>query len=250
MRYRSLLMRDGQPPVVSLSEKLLPDHAPSEIGGVPVFAGPAPWRANHDLLVDDDRGTLAGIVYPVAAAERASVVNLFSHLPSGLVRYCVSPMFAAEMLEQGIFDLAALPREWGDPSVNVEVFPESLHPIRQLLRECLAGKRERSAISPELQKIAARHFRDIANADYISEWPGGDVDRVEVVWSPKSVLPGLPSFFPSALRVELAQHFAEDIWLYGQEDGALVGLGLNHLDEVLAEFSLVLPTELLIGQAG
>jgi hypothetical protein len=242
MRYRSLLMRDGQPPVVSLSEKLLVDYTPSEIGGMPVFAGPAPWRANHDLLIDDDRGTLAGIVYPVAAAERAAVANLCSRFPNQLVRYCVSPMFAADMLEQGIYDLDALPREWGDPSATVEGFPEPLRPIRQLLRECLAGRRERSAISPELMEIAARHFREIAKADYFAEWPGGDVDRVEIVWAPKSVLPGLPPFFPSALRVELAQHFAEDIWLYGRDDGALVGFGLNHLDELLEEFGLELPS--------
>jgi hypothetical protein len=54
MRYRSLLAVDGDPPSVTLSEGLLPDHALTQVGGTIVFAGPAPWPGNHDLLVDED----------------------------------------------------------------------------------------------------------------------------------------------------------------------------------------------------
>jgi hypothetical protein len=74
-----------------------------------------------------------------------------------------------------------------------------------MLRECLAGRRDLLDIPPNLREPAVRYFESIAQADYFAEWPAGDVDRVEVVWESRPVAPGLPSYFPSALQVELAQ---------------------------------------------
>lgn len=247
MRYRSLMSMDGDPPSVTFREGLLPDHALMEVGGVPVYAGPAPWRGNHDLLVDEDGRTLAGIVYSVATAERAAILNMCARLPGRLVRYCVSPQLAADMLEHGTFDLDAVPRDWGEPGARVERFPEPLRPIRQLLRECFAGTRDREDVPPGLLEAAADYFKALGRADYLDEWPNGDVDRVEVVWAPKPVFPGLPSYFPSALRVELAQQFAEDIWLFRREGGEVVGVGLNHLDEILSGYGLALPAGVMGG---
>jgi hypothetical protein len=247
MRYRSLLAVDGDPPSVTLSEGLLPDHAPTEVGGTIVFAGPAPWPGNHDLLVDEDGRAFAGIVYPVATAERAAVLRLCATFRGQLVRYCVSPKLAADLLEHNACEFTSLQRDWGDPAVPVEGFPDRLRPIRQMLRECLAGRRDLLDIPLDLRETAAHYFESIAQADYFAEWPGGDVDRVEVVWESKPVAPGLQSYFPSALQVELAQQFAEDIWFYRQKSGEVVGIGVNHLDEIVEEFGLELPTQFKAG---
>ena len=43
------------------------------------------------------------------------------------------------------------------------------------------------------------------------------------------------------LRWQLAQQFAEDIWFYRRDNGDVVGIGLNHVDEVPAALDLALP---------
>src|SRR5258708_39132771 len=101
-----------------------------EIAGLPAFTGPAPWGGNHDLLVNEDHRTLAGIVSPVAIAERSAVLRICAPIQGRLVRYCVSPRFAAELLKHDAIDATALPRDWGDPNLLVQAFPQLLRPIR------------------------------------------------------------------------------------------------------------------------
>lgn len=239
MAYRALLITDGDPPRVMLRESLLPDHAAAEVGGAPAFGGPAPWGANHDLLIDPDERTLCGIVYPVRTAERAAVLRLCGGFPSRIVRYCVSPRLAARLVMEST-DLWDVPRDWGDPAARVRAFPTSLRPFRQLLRACLLGTHDRSELPPEIREEAAQYFTSLNDDDGFSEWPGGDVDRVEVVWEPRPVIAELPSHFPSMLQVEIAQQFAEDIWFY-RKDGSVAGIVINHLDSILDAFHLDLP---------
>jgi hypothetical protein len=248
MQYRSLLLTLGDPPAFVLNGDLLPDHTATVIGQVPVFASVAPWVAQHDLLIDPDQRIFAGIVYPVAVRERSAVLAICGHFPGRAVRYCISPRFAADWVRQislggmpGTLDPTTLSRDWGDPAANVAGFPKPLRPVRQLLRDCLLGRRDRLEIPPDLRSLAGEYFQAMAQADYATEWPDGDVDRVEVTWSPKPMLESLPDYFPSALTVRPAQQFAEDIWFYRQENGDLVGVGVNHLDEILKDFRLQLP---------
>lgn len=240
MGYRALVMTDGDPPAVTLRDSLLPDHAIAEVGGVTVLTGPAPWRAHHDLLVNPEDRTLCGIVYAVPTAERAAILRRCNHAPPRIVRYCVSPRMAASLLDDGT-PLVDMRRAWGDPAAGVKAFPASLRPFRQLLRDCLSGTRDPSELPPGPRAEAAEFFRSLGEEDYVDEWPGGDVDRVEVVWARPAAMANLPPWFPSMLHVETAQQFAEDIWLYRQEDGGVVGVGLNHLDEIVAGFGLTLP---------
>lgn len=244
MRHCSLLIEDTDPPVAMLRVSLLPDHAASEVAGTPVFAGPAPWRANHDLLVSPDGRTLCGIVYPVPRTERAAVRRLCDSLASRVVRYCISPLAAAALLENDACDLTALQRDWGDPTTQPRAFPASLLPFRELLRACTLGTRDRSEVPFEVSEEAARHFRALNEEDYFEAWPNGDVDRVEVLWA-QPALDGLPSYFPSMLRVERVAQFAEDVWLYRREGTGIAGIGINHIDEILEDFQLALPSSIL-----
>jgi hypothetical protein len=75
----------------------------------------------------------------------------------------------------------------------------------------------------------------------------GDLDRVEIVWLPRPLQPGLLPYILSTLRVQAAQQFAEDIWFYQRENENVVAVGLNHLDEVLETFGLELPAGLAGG---
>ncbi|MEZ4393262.1 MAG: hypothetical protein R3A48_19430 [Polyangiales bacterium] len=195
-----------------------------------------------------DGRTLCGIVYPVSTAERAAVLRLCDDLASRVVRYCVSPRLAADLLKMGSFDLAALQRDWGDPATHARAFPPSLLAFRQLLRDCMRGTRDRSEVPPEAREEAARYFRSLNEEDYCENWPNGDVDRVEVVWAPP-VVTGLPSHFPSMLRVERAAQFAEDIWLYRREGTGIAGIAINHIDEILENFHLTLPSSIQGGGA-
>ena len=170
MRYRSLVASVGDPPLVSLSERLLSDHASAEVGGVPAFTGPAPWRGNHDLLVAEHGRTLAGIVYPVITAERAAIRRLCAAIPGRLVRYCVSPRFLRDLSSGDSFENYGQRREWGDPERPVEGFPLALRPIRQRLRECLHGSRKQSDISPDLRDVASHYFETLGQTGYFAEW--------------------------------------------------------------------------------
>lgn len=241
MRHRSLLIASDDPGTVTLGCDLLPDAAPFEFAGSPVLCGPAPWRANHDLLVDPNERTLCGIVYPVPAVQRAAVRRICLECSTPIVRYCIAPNLAADLLDSDSLDLAHGRSDWGDPAEHVPSFPESLQRYRAMLRECLLGTRDRSDVPADVLEDAAAHFRSIASEDYSECWPGGTVDRVEVVWAPPPLGDRLPPHFPSMFRVELAQQFAEDIWLYRQPGGAIAGVGLNYLDEVLDAFGLALP---------
>lgn len=237
---RSLLIRLSGVPSVAVQQTLLEDHAAYEIDGVPVFGTVAPWHANHDLLVDKADGFLAGIVYPVTGSERRSVLELCGSLPDEVVRYCVSPVFAVSLLRSGA-DLLDVPREWGNQEQPVRRFPEVLRPVRQVLRGCLLGQITMDEIPCDLREVGARFFESLNEYEYMREWPAGDVDRVEVTWLRKPVVEGLPAYYPSALDIELAQFFAEDVWYYRQDNGLAFAIGINHLDETLASYGLELP---------
>ena len=98
MSSQSLLIIFRYPPQVRVQDTLLEDHVWTEIEGVPVFAGVPPWNPMHDLLVDRETKTLAGIVYPVMAEEHAAIAAICESLPRDVVRYCISPVSAAALL--------------------------------------------------------------------------------------------------------------------------------------------------------
>ena len=194
----------------------------------------------HDVLVDRETRTLAGIVYPVVAEEQAAVAAICQSLPKQIVRYCISPVSAAALLRNVEAELTERFNPAGDPNVSVKQFPEALRPYRQVLRGCLSGELDRDQLPSDLRTVAGRYFEDVAAAAYLPEWASGgaNVDRVEVTWVDKPVDPRLPGYFPSDLHLELAQYFAEDIWFYREDQ--VYAIGINHLDQSLADYGLQL----------
>lgn len=246
MNPQSLLIVLTDPPQFRVQDALLEDYVSSKIDDIPVFATVAPWNPMHDLLVDREARTLAGIVYPVAARERAAIAAICQSLPTQVVRYCVSPVTAAALLRTRPIDLTTSFSETGDPNVHVKQFPEALRPYRQVLRGLLAGEIEHEQFPQELRSVAAKYFEESAAAEHLSEWAsgasgGGDVARVEVTWVNKPVDARLPGYFPSAFELELAQYFAEDIWFYRDDDKQAYAIGVNHLDKTLDGYGLQLP---------
>lgn len=243
MNPQSLLITLTNPPQVSVNDSLLEDYVSSEIDGIPVFANVPPWNPMHDLLVDRDTQTLAGIVYPVPAREQAAIAAICQSLPTDVVRYCVSPAAAAALLRDSQTPLSNSLRVTGDPNVSVTQFPEILRPHRQVLRGCLAGEIERDHLPPEILPVAGKYFQESATAPHLEEWANGglNVDRVEVTWVDKPVDPRMPSYFPSGFEIEFAQYFAEDIWFYREDDKQVYAIGVNYLNQTLEGYGLQLP---------
>ena len=131
-------------------------------------------------------------------------------------------------------------------NVSVKQFPEALRPYRQVLRGCLLGELERDQIPPDLLTVAGQYFEENGAAPHLEDWitGGANVDRVEVTWVNKPMDPNLPSHFPSDLKIELAQYFAEDIWFYRENE--VYAIGINHLDKTLSDYDLRLPKSLLL----
>lgn len=247
MNPRSLLIILTNPPQVRVQDALLEDYDSSKIGGTPVFASVAPWDPMHDLLVDRETQTLAGIVYPVAEREQAAIAAICQSLPTQVVRYCISPVSAAAMLRDPQTPLTNSLSKTADPNVPVRQFPETLRPHRQVLRSVLAGDVERERLPPDLLTVAGKYFQECAAAEHIEDWSSGgaNVDRVEVTWLNKPVDARLPAYFPSAFSVELAQYFAEDIWFYREDDKRVYAIGVNYLDQTLDAYGLQLPKHFL-----
>ena len=244
MSPQSLLITFTSPPQIRVREALLEDCVSTEIDGVPVFASVAPWNSMYDLLIDRETRSFAGIVYPVAAREQAAIAATCQSLPRQVVRYCISPASAAAMLRNIETPLTNHLNVAGDPNVSVRQFPEALRPHRQTLRGVLAGELERDQLPSDLLSVAGEYFQEQAAVAYLDDWASGglNVDRVEVVWVDKPVDPRLPSYFPSDLDVEMAQYFAEDIWFYSES--GVYAIGINHLDQTLANYGLQLPESL------
>ena len=246
MSSQSLLITFTDPPQIRVQDTLLEDHVWTEIEGVPVFAGVPPWNPMHDLLVDEATQTLAGIVYPVAAGEHAAIAAICGCLPKDVVRYCISPVSAAALLRNFETELSDSLSIAGDMNVSVKQFPEALRAYRQILRRCLRGELDREQLPPDLLSVAGRYFEENAAAAHLEDWAtgGANVDRVEVTWVNKPVNPNLPGYFPSDLKIELAQYFAEDIWFCREDQ--FYAVGINHVDETLTDYGLRLPKSLLI----
>jgi len=246
MSSQSLLIIFSYPPQIRVQDILLEDHVWTEIEGVPVFAGVPPWNPMHDLLVDRETKTLAGIVYPVAAGEHAAIAAICGFLPKDVVRYCISPVSAAALLRNLETELSDDLKIAGDLNVSVKQFPEVLRSYRQILRSCLRGELDRDQLPSDLLSVAGSYFEENAAAVHLEDWAtgGANVDRVEVTWVHKPVDPNLRSYFPSDLEIELAQYFAEDIWFY--RENQVYAIGINHLDNTLNEYGLQLPKSLLI----
>jgi hypothetical protein len=244
MNPQSLLIILTSPPQVRVQDALLGDYVSSEIDGTAVFAGVPPWNPMHDLLVDRETQTLAGIVYPVAPAEQAAIAAMCQSLPAQVVRYCISPVSAAALLRDYQIQLTRSLTERGDPNVSVKQFPESLRPHRQVLRGVLAGEVERDQLPPESLSVVGKYFEECAAAAHLGDWANGgsDVARVEVTWMNKPVDARLPGYFPSDFDIELAQYFAEDIWFYREDDRRVYAIGVNYLDKTLDDYGLQLPT--------
>jgi hypothetical protein len=244
MSPQSLLITFTSPPQIRVQYALLEDFVSTEIDGVPVFASVAPWNSMHDLLIDRETRSFAGIVYPVAAREQAAIAAICQSLPRQVVRYCISPASAAAMLRNIETPLTNHLNVVGDPNVSVRQFPQALRSHRQTLRGCLAGELGRHQLPSDLLSVAGNYFLEQAAEAYLDDWASGglNVDRVEVVWVNKPVHPNLPSYFPSDLDIGLAQYFAEDIWVYGES--GVYAIGINHLDKTLADYDLQLPESL------
>jgi hypothetical protein len=244
MSPQSLLIIFTNPPQIRVQYALLEDFVSTEIDGVPVFASVAPWNSMHDLLIDRETRSFAGIVYPVAVREQAAIAAICQSLPRQVVRYCISPASAAAMLRDIENPLTNHLNVVGDPNVSVRQFPQALRSHRQTLRGCLAGELGRDQLPSDLLSVAGNYFLEQAAEAYLDDWASGgvNVDRVEVVWVNKPVDPNLPSYFPSDLDIELAQYFAEDIWFYGES--GVYAIGINHLDKTLADYDLQLPESL------
>lgn len=244
MNPKSLLITLSNQPRITVQDTLLKDHVSTEIDGVPVFASVPPWNPMHDLLVDRETQTLAGIVYPVPAREQAAIANICRSLPKQVIRYCISPVSAAAVLRNPQIDLSDKFDIAGDVNVSVKQFPEALRPYRQMLRGCLLGEIERDQIPSDLLRIAGKYFEENGTAAHLEDWVtgGANVDRVEVTWMRKPMDPQLPSYFPSDLKIELAQYFAEDIWFYRENE--VYAIGINHLDKMLSDYDLRLSKSL------
>jgi len=240
MNPKSLLIVLTNPAQFKVQDILLEDYTSSKIDGVSVFASVAPWNPMHDLLVDRETQTLAGIVYPVEAREQVAIGGICESLPKQIVRYCISPLSAADLLRNTQIQLTNSLTLTGDPNVSVKQFPEALRPHRQVLRSCLMGEIQRDGLPLELRTVAAKYFEENAAAVHLGEWAsgGGSVDRVEVTWINKPVDARLPGYFPSAFDVQLAQYFAEDIWFYRENDKSVYAIGINHLDKTLDDYGL------------
>ncbi len=236
MNPQSLLIILNNPPRIRVQNDLLQDYVLTEIDGVPVFAGTAPWNKMHDLLIDRETQALAGIVYPVAEEEQAAVASICQKLPAQFVRYCISPASAAEILGDMQFQLTEMPNSFGDPNVSIKQFPEILQPYRQAIRACMLGEIEPDELSLEIRTAGKEYFAEAAK----TEWTGNTA-RVEVTWINKPVNAKLPSYFPSAFEIELAQYFAEDIWFYREDNQQVYAIGINYLDETLEGYDLQLP---------
>ncbi|MBC7798434.1 MAG: hypothetical protein H7Z37_16315 [Pyrinomonadaceae bacterium] len=236
MNTQSLLITFDNPPQITVKEVLFEDYASTKINGVPVFATVAPWRAMHDLLIDRETQTLAGIVYPVAQQEQAAVAKICQAFPKQIVRYCISSAQAVAALENLQFDLSRLLAETGDTNTSVKPFPKALQPYRQTIRGYFLGEIEPDKVPEEIRKTAADYFDESADLGWTNE-----TARVEVSYINKFVNDKLPSYFPSAFDVELAQHFAEDIWFYREDNKQVYAIAINHLQKTLNDYSLRLP---------
>lgn len=245
MSSQSLLITFTYPPQIRVQEALLEDCVSIEIEGAPVFASVAPWNSMHDLLIDRETRTFAGIVYPVPAREQAAIAAICQSLPKQVVRYCISPVSSAAVLRNLETPLTDHFTVAGDLNVSLRQFPQALRPYRQTLRGCLLGELGRDQLPADLLSVAGKYFEEQAAEAYVDDWASGgaNVDRVEVVWVDKPVDPNLPGYFPSELDIELAQYFAEDIWFYGENE--VYAIGINHLDKTLADYGLQLPERLL-----
>jgi hypothetical protein len=236
MNPKSLLMILANPPQIRLQNDLLKDYVSTEIDGVPVFAGVAPWRTMHDLLVDRETQTLAGFIYQVEEKEQAAVAALCQSLPSTAIRYCISLARANEQIHDPQFRLSDALSESGDVNAAIEQFPAILQPFRQAINSCLLGGIELHELPDEVREIAAQYFKEVGGKGWTKE-----TARVEVTWVNKPVIDSLPSYFPSAFEIELAQYFAEDIWFYREDNRQIYAVGFNHLDETLESYELDLP---------
>jgi hypothetical protein len=236
MKTQSLTIILSDPPQTKAQNFLLDDYISTEIKGVPVFASVAPWDKLHDLLVDRETQTLAGIVYPVAAQEQAAVATICQSLPAEVIRYCISPTRAAAALNNSHFQLTEILSETGDPNITVKQFPEVLRPYRQAIRSCFLGETDLNEIPQEIRIVAAQHFEEKGETQWTS-----DTARVEISWINKAVNAELPNYFPSAFDIELAQYFAEDIWFYREDNGRVFAVGFNYLDKTLESYGLRLP---------
>ena len=244
MSPQSLLITFTNPPQIRAQYALLEDCVSTKIDGVPVFASVAPWNSMHDLLIDRETRSFAGIVYPVAVREQAAIAAICQSLPRQVVRYCISPASAAALLRDVETPLTNHLNVAGDPNVSVRQFPQALRSHRQTLRGILAGELGRDQLPSDLLSVAGQFFQEQSAEAYVDEWASGamNVERVEVVWVDKPVDPRLPSYFPSDLDIELAQYFAEDIWFYSES--GVYAIGINHLDNTLANYGLQLPESL------
>lgn len=246
MTPRSLLITLTSPPRIKVQDALLEDHVSTDLESVSVFAGVPPWNPMHDLLIDRETRTLAGIVYPVATREQAAIASICRSLPTEVVRYCISPVSAAAVLRNPSIQLTEHIAIEGDPRIRVTEFPTTLRPYRQALRACLAGELDRDQLPTDVLSVAGKYFQDNAAAEYLDDWASGgaNMNRVEVVWMDKPVDPNLPSYFPSDLGIEMAQYFAEDIWFYRENE--VYAIGINYLDRTLNDYGLRLPDRFLI----
>ena len=239
MNPKSLLIIFSNPPIIRTQNFLFEDNAQTQIDGVPVFAGVAPWNKMHDLLIDSETRTLAGIVYPVAEQEQAAVAAVCQSLPSQFVRYCISTVQAVSELANSQFQPLEKLNETTDAGSPIEQFPAVMRPYRQAIRICMFGQIEPDELPSEVRAAAASYFEK-AGAVQLN----GDTARIEVSWINKPVNDKLPSYFPSAFDIELAQYFAEDIWFYRQDNNQIFGVGINYLDKTLADYDLQLPENL------
>lgn len=239
MNPKSLLIILNNLPQIRLQNDLLEDYISTEIDGVPVFAGVAPWKTMHDLLVDRETQTLAGFIYQIEEKEQAAVAALCESLPSTIVRYCISLARANAKIHDPQFRLTDSLTESGDANAVIEQFPTILQPYRQAINSCFFGKIEPHELPDEVGEVAAQYFEVVGAKQWTKE-----TARVEVTWVNKPVISKLPSYFPSAFEIEPAQYFAEDIWFYREDNRQVYAIGFNHLDETLENYELYLPEEI------
>lgn len=236
MNPQSLLIILTNPPQIRVQENLLEDYVSTEIDGVPVFATVAPWGTMHDLLIDRETQVLAGIIYAVREREQAAVAAICQSMPAEVVRYCISLSRANAAIHSPNFRVSYRLDETGDPNVPVKQFPEVLRPYRQAIRGYLLGGNEQRELTENIRIVAADYFDEFGGEEWTSR-----KSRVEVTWINKPVIAKLPSYFPSAFEIELAQYFAEDIWYYREDNNQPYAIGFNYLDKTLDDYGLQLP---------